>query len=64
MTYKKQGVKDFNFPLIIKPINGAGSQNVFKVDNKKELNFFYRLHRKPNYSRIYKRNGIYHRCIM
>lgn len=40
MTYKKQGVKDFNFPLIIKPINGAGSQNVFKVDNKKELNFF------------------------
>ncbi|QQY79131.1 carbamoyl-phosphate synthase large subunit [Keratinibaculum paraultunense] len=40
MTYKKQGVKDFNFPLIIKPINGAGSQNVFKVDNKKELSFF------------------------
>ena len=40
ITYRKPEVKDLNFPLIIKPINGAGSQNVFKVDNKKELNFF------------------------
>lgn len=33
-------VKGLDFPLIIKPANGAGSQNVFKIDNEKELNFF------------------------
>lgn len=33
-------VKDLVFPLIIKPVDGAGSQNVFKINNERELNFF------------------------
>jgi carbamoyl-phosphate synthase large subunit len=32
--------KDLEFPLIIKPSEGMGSQNVFKVKNRKELMFF------------------------
>jgi carbamoyl-phosphate synthase large subunit len=32
--------KDLEFPLIIKPSEGMGSQNVFKVKNRKELIFF------------------------
>ncbi|SDW09822.1 ATP-grasp domain-containing protein [Tepidimicrobium xylanilyticum] len=40
MTYSKQELKDCNFPLIIKPTDGAGSKNVFKIKDEKELNFF------------------------
>lgn len=32
--------KGLEFPLIIKPSEGMGSQNVFKVKNRKELMFF------------------------
>lgn len=32
--------KTLNFPLIIKPIDGMGSSNVFKAKNRKELEFF------------------------
>lgn len=39
-TYSKQELKKYSFPLIIKPTDGAGSKNVFKVNNEKELNFF------------------------
>ena len=35
------------FPLIIKPIDGAGSQNVFKINNEKELNFFIEYVENP-----------------
>lgn len=31
---------NISFPLIIKPIDGMGSSNVFKVKNEKELSFF------------------------
>ncbi|MTI80467.1 MAG: ATP-grasp domain-containing protein [Firmicutes bacterium] len=33
-------MKDYNFPLFIKPLNGSSSINTFKVDNEKELQFF------------------------
>lgn len=32
--------ESIKYPLIIKPIDGMGSSNVFKVNNHKELNFF------------------------
>jgi len=32
---------DFDFPYIIKPRDGSGSINVFKIRNKKELDFFF-----------------------
>lgn len=47
MTYKKQEAKDLSFPLIIKPVDGAGSQNIFKINNKKELNFFIEYIENP-----------------
>ncbi|OCL27877.1 hypothetical protein U472_03415 [Orenia metallireducens] len=31
---------DFSFPLFIKPRTGQGSQDIFKVKDQKELNFF------------------------
>lgn len=43
-TYLKENIpcnyKELSFPLIIKPIDGMGSSNVFKVKNEKELSFF------------------------
>lgn len=43
-TYLKKDVESnyetLTFPLIIKPVDGMGSSNVFKVKNKKELSFF------------------------
>lgn len=43
-TFFKENLKDMyshlEFPLIVKPIDGMGSSNVFKVNNKKELEFF------------------------
>ncbi|MCY6353989.1 ATP-grasp domain-containing protein [Clostridium sp. ZS2-4] len=35
------------YPLIIKPIDGMGSNNVFKVKNEKELNFFVEYVENP-----------------
>jgi carbamoyl-phosphate synthase large subunit len=32
--------KELDFPMIIKPIDGMGSQSVFKIKNKYELDFF------------------------
>lgn len=31
----------FDYPLLIKPRDGFGSRNVFKISNNKELDFFY-----------------------
>lgn len=43
-TYLKENIpcnyESLNFTLIIKPIDGMGSSNVFKVKNEKELSFF------------------------
>lgn len=43
-TYSKEDLscssKLLSFPLIVKPIDGMGSSNVFKAKNKKELTFF------------------------
>lgn len=33
-------VKDYKFPLFIKPLNGSSSINTFKLNNDKELEFF------------------------
>jgi len=38
--YKALNEENVKFPLIIKPLDGMGSNNVFKVKNKKELDFF------------------------
>lgn len=32
--------KEYKFPLFIKPLNGSSSINTFKINNKKELEFF------------------------
>ena len=32
---------NYSFPLFIKPLNGSSSINAFKVNNEKELKFFY-----------------------
>jgi carbamoyl-phosphate synthase large subunit len=32
--------KNYEFPLFIKPLNGSSSENTFKVNNEKELQFF------------------------
>jgi carbamoyl-phosphate synthase large subunit len=37
---------DIDFPLLIKPRRGSGSIDVYKIDSKKELDFFYE--RAPN----------------
>ena len=33
---------DCGFPVIVKPYNGAGNLNIFKADNKEELEVFYK----------------------
>ena len=42
-------IEDINidFPLIIKPRDGSGSKNVYKLDNKKEIDFFYKRVTNP-----------------
>jgi len=53
LTFTKESIyaalkKDMvKFPLIIKPLNGMGSKNVFKVKNKKELDFFINYIENP-----------------
>ncbi len=32
--------KNYSFPLFIKPLDGSSSINAFRINNKKELNFF------------------------
>lgn len=39
--------QDINYPLIIKPINGMGSIDVFKVNNSYELKFFLNYVKNP-----------------
>ncbi|MBR4177821.1 MAG: ATP-grasp domain-containing protein [Bacilli bacterium] len=33
---------DCGYPVIVKPYNGAGNLNIFKADNKEELEIFYK----------------------
>lgn len=35
------------YPLIIKPLDGMGSENVFKAENRGQLDFFYHYVKKP-----------------
>lgn len=49
-TFFKEDLKknyDLKFPLIIKPIDGMGSNNVYKINNKKELEFFVEYVKEP-----------------
>lgn len=47
-TYTKDNIpKEARFPLIIKPFDGMGSSSVFKVNNKKELEFFLEYVENP-----------------
>ena len=39
--------KNYKFPLIIKPLDGSSSINVFKLYNEKELNFFREYVKNP-----------------
>lgn len=39
--------ENYNFPLFIKPLNGSSSINAFKINNKKELEFFKDYIKKP-----------------
>lgn len=38
---------DFDFPVFIKPLDGSSSINAFKVNNQKELDFFYTYIKNP-----------------
>lgn len=53
---KKEDIEkgEYNFPLFIKPLNGSSSINTFKINNKKELDFF----------REYVPNPIIQECII
>lgn len=47
-TYTKDSIpEEVQFPLIIKPFDGMGSSSVFKVNNKKELEFFLEYVKNP-----------------
>lgn len=47
-SYLKDSLpRELTYPLIIKPIDGMGSNNVFKVKNEKELKFFVEYVEKP-----------------
>lgn len=39
--------QDFEFPVFIKPLDGSSSINAFKVNNQKELDFFYSYIKDP-----------------
>jgi carbamoyl-phosphate synthase large subunit len=43
---KKEDI-DIGFPLIIKPRSGSGSKDVYKLESKSELDFFYKKISKP-----------------
>ena len=38
--YQVDKMKNINYPLFIKPCGGSGSINTYKVNNKRELDFF------------------------
>lgn len=38
---------DFKYPVFIKPLDGSSSINAFKVNNQKELDFFYEYIKDP-----------------
>lgn len=42
-----RGVRAGKYPLFIKPRNGSASKNIFKIHNKRELNFFRRYIDEP-----------------
>jgi carbamoyl-phosphate synthase large subunit len=39
--------KHFQYPCIIKPRNGRGGENVYKIKNKEELKFYHKKIKKP-----------------
>ncbi|MFB0566154.1 MAG: ATP-grasp domain-containing protein [Candidatus Aminicenantaceae bacterium] len=43
---KKEDI-DINYPLVMKPRCGSGSKNVYKINSKEELDFFYKRIEKP-----------------
>lgn len=48
LTYDSNSIDNINkFPVIIKPKNGSSSFNVFKVNNKQELEFFNSYVKEP-----------------
>ncbi|MCD6574539.1 ATP-grasp domain-containing protein [Candidatus Aerophobetes bacterium] len=47
LSFLKKEDIDIGFPLIIKPRDGSGSRDVYKVSNKEELDFFYRRVSNP-----------------
>lgn len=48
LTYNKNELpKILNFPLILKPIDGMGSNNVYKLNNQEDLNFFINYVKTP-----------------
>jgi len=40
-------IKNVQFPCIIKPKSGSGSLNVYKIENRKQFNFFIKKVRHP-----------------
>lgn len=47
-TYMKDNLpEDIKYPLIIKPFDGMGSSNIFKVNNERELEFFTQYVENP-----------------
>lgn len=47
ITEKDIETENYKFPLFIKPLNGSSSINAFKVNNKKELDFFIDYVKNP-----------------
>ena len=46
-TWKPNEKNKFDFPLIIKPRNGSAGKNVFKINNKDELEFYIQRIKDP-----------------
>ncbi len=44
---KKEADAECRFPLIVKPLDGMGSQGVFRAENREQLDFFYGYVRNP-----------------
>ncbi|USL45553.1 ATP-grasp domain-containing protein [Priestia megaterium] len=36
----KEFIKEFNYPVILKPIDGSASENIYRLQNEEELNCF------------------------
>lgn len=51
---REQAEAEGRYPLIVKPFDGMGSRGVFRVENREQLDFFYR----------YVDNPVIQRCAM